>query len=179
MKRKYCLVRLDGDLKAGSFVYVVWAGSSLHESGLLSLVEEFCKDCGWYFKRWSAQVDSALEKRTKFARLDGTRGVSPYQMISLSIQECYDAIVDNSFATIEANNVMKPQETFMRFRHTPSFLMAMNNKKRITPCPPSKSKYLSHRKTAGFYSLAPAIVGLILLFLLDAFISHILNNVSF
>lgn len=179
MKRKYCLVRTDGDLSVGSFVYVVWAGSSLHESGLLALVEEYCKDCGWYFKRWSPNVDSALEKRSKLRRLDGTLAVKPYQMIRLSIQECYDAIIDDSFSSIEANQVMKPQEIFMRFRKTPEYLMAMNVKQRNTTRPPLRSKYLSHRKLNGFYSLAPAMAALVMLFLLDAFISHVLNNISF
>ena len=175
MKRKYCLIRLGGDLNVGSFVYVVWAGSSLRESTLLALVEEFCKDVGWYFKLWSPTVDSALEKRSKLSRVDGTRTATPYQMISLSIQKCYDAIIDDSFSSIEANHVMKPQETFMRFRNVPAYIMAMNAKQRNTTRPPLRSKYLSHRKLSGFYSLVPAVAALVMLFLLDALVSHILT----
>ena len=177
MKRKYCLVRLNGDLGVGSFVYVIWVGSSLRESTLLALVEEFCKDCGWYFKRWSREVDSALELRTKISRSDGTRCVKPYQMISLSIRQCYDAIIDDSWASIEANHTMSPQETFMRFRLHPDFLRAMNVKQRTTSCPPSRRKYLSPRKSRAFYELTPAIVVIVLLIVLDQLVStHILNH---
>lgn len=177
MKRKYCLVRLNGDLGVGSFVYVIWVGSSLRESTLLALVEEFCKDCGWYFKRWSREVDSALELRSKISRSDGTRCVKPYQMISLSIRECYEAIIDDSWASIEANHTMSPQETFMRFRLHPDFLRAMNVKQRTTSCPPSRRKYLSPRKSRAFYELTPAIVAIVLLIVLDQLVStHILNH---
>ena len=177
MKRKYCLIRNDGDLNPSSFVYVVWVGSSLRESTLKTLVEEFCKDCGWYFKQWSPTVDSVLEKRAKLTRADGTRCVPPFSMMSLTIQECFDTIVDDSWATLEAKHTMTPQEKFMRFRRDPLFLMAMNAKKRITSCSPSKRKYLSPRKSRAFYELTPAVVAIILLIVLDQLVStHILNH---
>lgn len=174
MKRKYCLVRYGGDLGIGSFVYVVWVGSSLRESVLLSLVEEFCKDCGWYFKQWCAAVDSALQQRTKLTRVDGTRSATPYQMIQLNIQQCYDTIIDDSWSTLEANRVMTPQEKFMRFRRDPNFLMAMNNKKRNTTCPPFRRKYLSHRKQSEAIQAVCGIVSIILLIVADAIVSSLI-----
>ena len=177
MKRKWCLIRTDGDLAPGSFVYVVWVGSSLRESEYLALVECFCKDCGWYFRQWSANVDSALLLRSKISRADGTKTAQPYRMISLSISECYQTIIDDSWASLEANRVMSPQEKFMRFRNDPHYLMAMNNSKRITSCSPSKSKYLSLRKRCKRHPLATALAGIVLIILADAFVStQIISN---
>lgn len=177
MKRKYCLIRNDGDLNPSSFVYVVWVGSSLRESVYLSLVEEFCKDCGWYFKRWSPIVDSALEKRSQLSRADGTKGVSVYQMHQLSIFECYQTILDDSWVKLEQSHVMTPQETFMRFRHDPHFLRRINHKNCITSCPPSERKYLSHRKWTDGKKAACGFILLVMLIAIDAIVSNLFSLV--
>lgn len=179
MKRKYCLIRINGALIPGSFVYVVWVGSSLRESTKLALVEEFCKDCGWYFKQWSPTVDSALEKRAAMVRADGNKTAPPYQFHSLNIDQCYNAIIDDAWATIEAHHVMTPQEKFMRFRNDPSFLQLFHRQKCHTACPPSERKYLSHRKRESVSQLVCAIgLGFVLL-LLDAFVSNFIITSSF
>lgn len=179
MKRKYCLIRNDGDLNPSSFVYVVWVGSSLRESVYLSLVEEFCKDCGWYFKRWSPIVDSALEKRSQLARTDGTRGVTVYQMHQLSIFECYQTILDDSWVKLEQSHVMTPQETFMRFRHDPNFLRRINHKNCITSCPPSERKYLSRRKRGFAVEFVLPMLAIIALIVLDTLVTHVINSITF
>lgn len=176
MRRKYCLVRTDRELDASSVVYVVWVGSSLRESYYLPLVEEFCKDCGWYFKVWSATVDSALELRTKLSRTDGNRTAPPYRMLSVNLTTIYQTIIDDSWSALERSIVMTPQEKYMRFRNDPHFLMAMNNSKRITSCSPYKSKYLSLRKRCERHPLATAIAGIALLIIADSLVSvHILS----
>lgn len=176
MKRKYCLVRTQGRLDVGSFVYVVWVGSSLRESTCLSLVEEFCKDCGWYFKVWSADVDSALMNWSKSVRTDGNVLAKPYTMHSLTIQECYDAIIDDAWVNIEKNHVMSPFEKFMRFRHNPSYLMAYHKSQCITPCSPSRRKYLSHRNDAYVPDGALCAMGVVGLLVLDVIVSLIGNS---
>lgn len=175
MKTKYCLVRTDAPLDVGSFVYVVWVGETDTDFEKLCLVQEFCKDVGWYFKRWSATVDSALEKRKKISRTDGTRAVTPYTMIQLNIRQCYDAILDDSFATIEASHVMTPQETRWRFRNTIPFISRQNRRSCMTTCSPSRRKYLSHRGGKAFYNVGLNLTLAILLIILDAIISNLFN----
>ena len=175
MKSKYCLVRTDAPLDVGSFVYVVWVGTTDTDFEKLCLVQEFCKDVGWYFKRWSATVDSALEKRRKISRTDGTRAVTPYTMIQLNIRQCYEAILDDSFAAIETNHVMTPQETRWRFRNTIPFILRQNGQSCNTTCPPSRRKYLSHRGGKAFYNVGLNLSLAILLIILDAIISNLFN----
>lgn len=179
MKRKYCLIRREGDLTIESFVYVVWVGSSLHESTRLALVEEFCKDCGWYFKQWCPDVDRMLEHRARYSRVDGTRCAPAYQMIAIGIEKCYQTIVDDSWRALEASRVMTPQETFMRFRHDPSFLRRFNRQKRSTTCPPYRSKYLSLGMNNAFYGLAGPIAFIVALMVLDALVSNIISTITF
>ena len=175
MKRKWCLIRTNGDLVPGSFVYVVWVGSSLRESELFALVECFCKDCGWYFRQWSANVDSALLLRSKISRADGTKAVQPYQMISLSIAECYQTILDDSWANLEANRVMSPQEKYMRFHNDPKFLMAYNKPKRNTLCPPSNVKTYVRKSRRQSVNVALNLLAILLLLVLDAVITNIFH----
>ena len=175
MKRKWCLVRTNGDLVPGSFVYVVWVGSSLRESEYLALVECFCKDCGWYFRQWSAKVDSALLLRSKISRADGTKAATPYQMISLSIFKCYQTILDDSWASLEANHVMSPQEKYMRFRNNPKFLMAYHNRKSNTLCPPSNVNTYVRRSRRQSVNVALNLMAILLLLVLDAIITNIFH----
>ena len=179
MKRKYCLVRNQGDLDVGSFVYVVWVGSSLRESVLYTLVEEYCKDCGWYFKRWSPTVDSALDLRCKFSRLDGNRLAKPYQMISLNIRQCYQTIIDDAWHELEANRVMTPFEKYLRFRQHPDFLRALNHEKCTTLCPPSRRKYLSPEKWTDGTKAACGFILLVVLIMVDAIVSNYLITTNF
>lgn len=177
MKRKYCLIRCDGDLNPSSFVYVVWVGSSLRESAILALVEEYTKDCGWYFKRWSHDVDSALEKRSKYSRVDGNRSAPAFTMMSVSLEKIYQTIIDDSWKALERQRVMTPQEKFMRFRFDPSYLKAMNTKQRNTTCSPSKSKYLSRRNRESIRDFVRGMVAILLIIIVDALVStHILNS---
>ena len=171
MKRKYCLIRTDGDLNPSSFVYVVWVGSSLRESTQLALVEEFCKDCGWYFKLWSSTVDSVLEKRAKLKRADGTRCVPPFSMMSINIDTCYQTIIDDSWTALESRHVMTPQEKFMRFRRDPDYLKSLHHARCITSCSPSKRKYLSHRHSRAFYELGAPMIVIVILIVLDHLVS--------
>jgi hypothetical protein len=92
-------------------------------------------------------------------------------MQSVSLETIYQTIIDDSWATLERSFVMSPQEKFMRFRNDPHYVMTMNNSKRITPCSPSKSKYLSIRKRCERHPLASAIAGIVLLILADTFVS--------
>lgn len=177
MKRKYCLIRNAGELKPDSIVYQIWVGSSLRDSTFLALVQEFCKDVGWYFELWSLEVDSQLSQRTKCRSLCGDRITTPYAMISLSIQQCYDAVVDDSFDYLEAHRVMTPQETRQRFSQAPAMLRLLNRKTCDTPCPPHRCKYLSRRRQYGFYDVAPTIALAILIFVLDAIVTKIFGLV--
>lgn len=179
MKRKYCLVRCSGELGVNSFVFVVWVGSSLRESVKLSLVEEFCKDCDWYFKRWSQIVDTALELRAKQTRLDGTRCVKPYTMIQMGIDECYQRIIDDSWLEVETNHTMTAQEKFMRFRNDPQYLAAYHRKKRITSCSPSRRNYLSHGMGNAYYGLAAPVACIVILIVLDAIVSNLISSLTF
>ena len=171
MKRKYCLIRNDGDLNPSSFVYVVWAGSSLRESCYLALVEEFCKDSGWYFKRWCPEVDSALRLRCKYGARDAGQMLSPYNMMTLSIHQCYQTILDDSWTALEQSYVMTPQETRMRFYRSIPYLQRLNGVHVLRNAHPRRRKHLSHAHSGLLQDFVAPVVLILLLLVLDAFVS--------
>lgn len=171
MKRKFCLVREPGTLKCGSTVYVVWVGSSLRESTYFSLVQEFCKDVGWYFKQWSDEVDSALELRARYSRTDGTQHVSPLRFISISIWVCYQTIIDDSWAKLEEQATMSHHERLFRFRRDTNNLLQLHHISRDTLRQPIKRKHLSHTYKAGLHHVGALCLGAAMLFILDAIVS--------
>ncbi len=171
MKRKFCLVREPSTLNCGSTVYVVWVGSSLRESTYFSLVQDFCNDVGWYFKQWSDEVDSALELRARYSRVDGTQGVSPLRFISISIWVCYQTIIDDSWAKLDAQSMMSHHERTFRFRYDPENLSQLHHISRDTLRQPSKRKHVSHTYKAGLHHVSALCLGAAMLFILDAIVS--------
>ena len=177
MKRKFCLVRTRGCLRPDDCVFVVWVGSSLRESAFLSLVEEYCKDVGWYFKLWSAEVDSRLEEWSKqWRRVDG-QIVRPYTMMAITINVCYQTIIDDTWCELINHRVMSPQETFLRFRSDPEYLRRLHARKRNTTCQPYRRKYLSQQNQPGFYNVGACLTLALFLLILDAIVTHIFHLV--
>lgn len=154
-------------------MYVVWVGSSLRESTYFSLVQEFCKDVGWYFKLWSDEVDSALELRARYSRTDGTQHVSPLRFISISIWVCYQTIIDDSWAKLEEQATMSHHERLFRFRHDTDNLLQLHHISRDTLRQPIKRKHLSHTYKASLRHVGALCLGAAMLFILDAIVSFL------
>lgn len=178
MKAKWCFLRATGQLMPDAFIYVVWVGSSLRESAKLALVEEYCKDCGLYFHRWSPQVDSALEQMEKGFWLSGTQVGHKHPMISITIHELFDMIIDDSFAEKERNFTLSPFGVWMRFRNTIDYVRYQNKLMGNTKCSPFKRKYLSYGKLTEGRRAALCCVGVLMIFLLDSLMSAIFSSLT-
>lgn len=173
MKSYYCFVQNFGKLLPGSFVYHVSVGVSQREQTKLSLVENYCRDCGIYFKKWSALVDDAIELAGQpFKACKGYSG-KPFIHTYVSITELYEMIIDDSFTTYERNYVPSQSELWCSFRNLPTFIAQMNHKKCITSCQPHRRKYLSPAYRDLIFGGNLAIGFLFLLLLADFICNHI------
>ena len=176
MKSKYCFLRSSGLNSPKDFVYVVWVGSSLRELAIKSLVEEYAKDCGLYFKRWSPQVDSDIDKAGSKYRSDANGLGFAFRSISISIQELSNLIVDDSFDAMEKAYTMSQSEKWCRFRNSIEYVSALNRSFVIQNASPSPRKYLSLAKKSQRVRVVACFVGIVILFALDALVSHIGNS---
>lgn len=146
MKSYYCFVRNFGSLHPGNFVYHVAVGKTEREQTRLSLIQEYCKDCGIYFKKWDSLVDSALEQSASQFKPAGLFRGSPFIHPHISIMELYSMILDDSFGTFEGNYVPSKAELWCSFRNLPTFIHRQNVNQCITACQPPRRKYLRGRK---------------------------------
>lgn len=176
MKSKYCFLRSSGLTSPDDFVYVVWVGSSLRELAIKSLVEEYARDCGLYFKRWSPEVDSDIDKASS-RYLTGANGLGfAFRSISISIQELSNLIVDDSFDAMEKAYTMSQSEKWCRFRNSIEYVSALNRSFVIQYALPSPRKYLSLAKKSQRVRVVACFIGIVILFALDALVSHIGNS---
>ena len=176
MKSKYCFLRSSGLSSPDDFVYVVWVGSSLRELAIKSLVEEYAKDCGLYFKRWSPQVDSDIDKAGSKWRSDANGLGFAFRSISISIQELSNLIVDDSFDAMERAYTMSQSEKWCRFRNTIEYVSALNRSIVIQYASPSPRKYLSLAKKSQRVRVVACFIAIVMIFALDALVSHIGNS---
>lgn len=175
MKSKYCFLRDVGNLVPGSFVYHVWVGSSLREFAKKRLVEEFCRDNGIYFVKWSSEVDSFLDEKAKRFRDNGNVFCSCFASASVTISELYSMLIDGTLDAFEAKQVATPFEVWMRCHNIPEYVARMNHTKVIQNASPSRSKYLSLKQKGEMVQAVACMIGVVALIILDALVSNLMN----
>ena len=157
-------------------MYVVWVGSSLRELAIKSLVEEYAKDCGLFFKRWSPDVDSHIDKARSRFKTDANGLGFAFRSISISIQELSNLIVDDSFDALEKAYTMSQSEKWCRFRNSIEYVSTLNRSNVIQYASPSPRKYLSLAKKSQRVRVVACFIGIIIIFALDALVSHLGNS---
>lgn len=176
MKSKYCFLRSSGLTSPEDFVYVVWVGSSLRELAIKSLVEEYARDAGLYFKVWSPEVDSHIEKAKSRYKTDANGLGFSFRTISVSIKELSNLIVDESFGALEKTYTMTESEKWCRFHNSIEYVAATNRSSVIQNASPSLRKYLSLAKKSQRVRVVACFGGVVFLFLLDALVSNLGNS---
>lgn len=176
MKSYFCFIRETGLPRPDSFVYHVGVGSSDRDQVKLALVQEYAKDCGLYFKKWSSQVDTSLDfARSKFKPLKG-RWSRPFLHARISIAQLYQMIIDDSFVEYEANvkNNLWPvyHPTIMMRNASSNQSTQVSN----TVCQASKGQNLSLGKLSDGVQATLCLMFILGLLILDAYISPVIEN---
>lgn len=175
MKSKYCFLRSSGLNSPEDFVYVVWVGSSLRELTIKTLVEEYAKDTGLYFRKWDEIVNSDIDKARSRFKVDGNALGFWFRTISISIKELSNLIVDDSFDALEKQYTMSQSEKWCTFRNTMEYYGTINNSLVSQNVRPSLRKYLSLAKKSSRGQVLACFVGMVFIFLLDALVSAVGN----
>lgn len=175
MKSKYCFLRSRGDLKPGDVIYQVWVGSYLREFTKLTLVQEYCKDCGLYFEKWSPLVDSHLDEMKSRYQTDGNVFSSPFVSASISIDKLYALIIDDGFAAYEKSLNLTTFEKWCRYRQTIQYCRSVNKSNVIHHAYPHVRKNLSHSYGDEGLKAACGLVGILVLIALDMLMTHLMN----
>lgn len=175
MKSKYCFLRSSGNLKPNDVIYQVWVGSFLREFTKLTLVQEYCKDCGLYFEKWSCLVDSRLDEMKSKYQTNGNPLSSPFLSVSISIDKLYALILDDSFETFERDLMLTPTEKWCRFNHTIRYHQSLKSPIVTRNAYPHVRKNLSLRNRREVSNAVCSIVGIVILLMIDIIVSNIMN----
>lgn len=143
MKSKYCFIRNLTNLDVGSFIYLVWVGSSLRELTLLAKVEELCKDKGFYLERWTSLVHSRIEMISARFLKNGYAIACPFRFASVSLKQLTDILREDSFQSFESTIEMTAAEKWYRYHHDIEFIKSQNRVSVIRHAYPHRRKYLS------------------------------------
>ena len=175
MKSKFCFIRNPQWPQAGDFIYQVWVGSYLSEFTKLTLVQEYCKDCGLYFEKWSPQVDSHLDKAKARFRLDANPFASPFRSASVTISKLYAMIIDDSFAKFEKNLPITQAEKWMQFHHSLSYYQSLSKTNVLRNAYLPRRKNLSSRNRVEGQKALFCTICIIILIAIDAVVSNFMN----
>lgn len=175
MKSKYCFLRSSGNLKPNDVIYQVWVGSFLREFTKLTLVQEYCKDCGFYFEKWSPEVDSRLDAMKSKYQTDENPLSSPFLSASISIDKLYALILDDSFESFEKNLMLTPTEKWCRFNQTILYHQSLKSSLVTRNAYPHVRKNLSHRNRREVSNAICSLIGIAVLIVIDIIVSNIMN----
>lgn len=175
MKSKYCFLRSRGNLSPGDVIYQVWVGSYLREFTKLRLVQEYCKDCGLYFEKWSLEVDSRLDREKSRFQPSGNLLSSPFLSASISIDKLYAMIIDDSFSAFEKTLNLTPIEKWCRYRQTIQYCQSVNKSNVLHHAYPHVRKNLSSSNGVEGYKAACGFAGILVLIVLDIIMTHLMN----
>ena len=173
MKRLFWFVRNLNGFGSDDVVYKVAVGSSIREQAKLTLVQEYAKDCGMYFK----VVDDDSDRSIRLLANSLFRG-SSFSMLYLrranvSIDDLYSLIIDDSFDSFEKSVSFSRNHARLLSLLSPSSFWYQNQSPSNTICQPYRRKYLSHRESRSIPDLLIKC-GLILgLFLLSGYLENL------
>lgn len=143
MKSKFCFIRNFANLDIGSFIYLVWVGSSLRELTQLSKVEEYCKSKGFYLERWSSLVHSRIETISARFMKNGYAIACPFRFVSVTLTQLTDILREDKFESFESSISMTAAEKWYRYHHDLGFIQSQNRVSVLQNAHPRRRNYLS------------------------------------
>lgn len=153
-----------------SVVYYVKVGASSRQQTKYALVREYCKDCGLYFEPISCTSDDAIRNLEDSLFSGSNRFARKLRRVTISIDELYTLIIDDSFVSFEKTLAEKKGYSYFRSMVDPNFFFAQNKLKKIkTPASPLR-KYLKYGQGASVNSFLINSVAVLIVWLITAYL---------
>lgn len=159
MKTYYYYVQMAGKMTPGQIVFKVAVGKSLREQTKAALIEQYAKDCGYYFHVVSEQSDNALRLMSKGIIPKKAFFVSPYRIVYINVEKLYKKIMDGSLTFFSENLPMTQTEKRFKLYLDSEVLREINNQSCNTLRLPQRRKNLSDSYEAlSQYVLTPILL---------------------
>lgn len=175
MKTYYYFVLMAGRMMPGQIVFKVAVGKSLREQTKAALIEQYAKDCGFYFHVVSEQADNALRLMSKGIMPKKAYFVSPYRIVYINVEKLYKKIMDGTLTLFSENLPMTQTEKRFKLYLNKEVQREINNQSCNTHRLPQKRKNLSDDyMTLSQYVFTPILL-ILVLGLLDIIITQVIG----
>lgn len=159
----YCFIPTKGLLSPESKVFKVSVGTSDRELMKLRLMQLYCKDCGFFFRLWSSEVDMILDTMIDPRLYDAFSVRLGYKVVFVSISKLYAAVIDGCVDALDDKPQVAKNFFLLCSKLSPRFYFnnSISSKMKKVPTFPRKNLSDSERNDR-----LQAIIGFALLFLL-------------
>lgn len=173
MKRKYLFVRQVNHFTMDDVLYHVRVGSSQRELTQLSLVQNYCKDCGLFMQPWSDTTAKSVQNLANGLFPGTSASIFLLKRADVTISELYQMILDDSFTAYE-KKLARPKgwQTILTL-FDPSLQRYQTQSKCNTSCLPLIRKYLSDGMKDDFTRATIAFCLILALFLTSGYLEGI------
>ena len=173
MKRKYLFVRQVNHFTMDDVVYHVWVGNSQRELTQLSLVQCYCKDCGFFMQPWSDRTAKSVQYLANGLFPGTSASLFLLKRANVTISELYQMILDDSFTAYEKKLARPKGWSTILYLFDPSLQRFQTQSKCNTLCLPLIRKYLSDGMEDNLFKTAIAFCLILALFLTSGYLEGI------
>lgn len=142
MTHYYYFVRNLNAFGTDDVVFLVRVGESQREQIKLALLQEYCRDCGFYLRIRGEESDKAIGMLRDSVYKGWLYLFSPLKVAQLSISELYRMIVDNILDEYEKSLIQTRFSYNFRKKIDPNFLFSQKRQKNVMRPAIGKRKYL-------------------------------------
>lgn len=173
MKSIYYFCKDAEKFTCETVVFRVFIGTSKREQIRKSLLECYCADCGYFFRQRDEDSDFWLKKLSQDLRPDSKAPELYVKSASINVCTLYRLIIDGELSAYSAKICHTiGRHKILNLCDAKYFAEHIFSAK-PSPRPELKRKYLSRRVLRESDKAIFAIVGIILLFVLDAIVSNV------
>lgn len=175
MTHYYYFVRKLNDFGIDDVVFLVRVGESQREQTKLALLQEYCKDCGFYLRIRGDESDKAIGMLRESVYKGWHYLFSPLKVAQLSISELYRMIIDDTIEFYEKSLVQTRFTHNFRRKIDPNFLFSQNRKKNVIRPAIGKRKYLKSGQGVDAFGAVFGFALIIAVFLLAGWLEGMAN----
>lgn len=173
MKTKYCFIRNPHHFTREDVVYTVYVGTSEREQVLLTVINEYVKDTGMYFRKWSNTVDMALMELRSHLFPDSIQTRFFLRTASVNVTDLYRLIIDDSWSSFE-NSLTTPRAQFhLVSMLSPSFFFANSPIRKKSFAFSVQRQNLSHNVDSELISAVVNFGLILILFLIGGYLEGV------
>lgn len=173
MKTKYCFIRNPHNFTREDVVYIVYVGTSEQDQVKLTLISEYVKESGIYFRKWSNSVDVALTQLCETLFSKSLFGQFALRTAEISIAKLYELIIDDSWLAFEEKLTTPRPKLHLLAMLSPNIFFQNSAKRKKSFAFSVQRQNLSHNDDSELISAVVHFGLILILFLIGGYLEGV------